>query len=312
MKLSVKIYVLAFMVACGIQYTFASEHFSEEGLYHQQVMAMMVFLDQSINQQSINQIGDASALDSYEKINAKWNSMKDLTDLKTDSESWKRKEVQIDKGWYKSRKQRLLWEPEIQPSFGKAVISIIDSNTCAECLMASHMVRIKIISDILGDELMEQLVNTFQFNKIDLRSFDFIQILSSAFQTPCEENFQGVCFMSFANIEYYPLYKPNGYFQNHNVIKLSDGTFIGFDPEFFTHPRTYDDLERYMYDEFISSKDVKEGMEEKHKSFCKGLEARGGFDDFKRLRKSEQEKCPPYRFDVSKFKHFMLTGELVR
>lgn len=305
MKSEIKLSVLSLTALLNLQGTFAAEDQSHERLNKtiEQLSAL------SLNDQ-IDAIANDSALSSYQMINQNWTYIKIPADFRTDSTSWEAKETTVKTELDVTNISYFLWNHITQPCLPEALKNILCSSTRTECVNAFRIVKLQILSNILGNEKMNVLIATLNSKGKKTETYDFISTLSWSFQSQCEENYQGVYFMSFVNIPWYPKYKPTGNAGNHNVIKLADGRFIGFDPIFFSQPRTYDELERHMYEEFISNQDVVGHNKEEFARFCQVLEEDGGFESFKRLRRQYQSVNKPFRFDVSKIVTFIKTGTL--
>lgn len=255
----------------------------------------------TVTQSWLDSVVTSSLLSSYDLINKNWTYGKSTELAQTDAPSWEACLTSTNRGDITF----LSWNREVEPSLSKAVHEILGSTTRAECANASKISKIRIFDDLLGYGLFGDLVEVV--SKQAQTPFQFMHKLSWCFQTPCELSFKGVYALPFVNIPAYNYFKPWGDAQNHNVFKLADGRFIGFDPAFFTTPKTYDELERHMYDVFISTDHVSDEKAELHKTFCSQLT----FEKFQVMRRQHQSEVPAYRFDADKIRHFFETGKLV-
>ena len=91
---------------------------------------------------------------------------------------------------------------------------------------------------------------------------------------------------------------------NHNVFRLPNGEYIGFDPDFFTQSQSYDELERYMFEALTSNEYVQENKVGEHKDFCEKLT----FEEFRSQRRAYQANFAPYTLDITKINRFIGTG----
>ncbi len=255
----------------------------------------------SVTQEWVDSVVTSSLLSSYDQINKNWTYAKSTELVKADAPSWKANSTSTNNN---KEITFLAWDQETEPSLSKAVRDVLASTTRAECANASKISKIRIFDDLLGDGLFSDLV--VQISKQSKSPFQFMHTLSWCFQTPCDLSFKGVYALPFINITEYSHFKPQGDAQNHNVFKLADGRFVGFDPVFFNVPRTYDELERHMYDVFISADHISDEKVALHKMFCSQLT----FEKFQVTRRQDQSQIPAYRFDVDKIELFIQTGKL--
>ncbi|MBA4749857.1 MAG: hypothetical protein H2057_04460 [Alphaproteobacteria bacterium] len=254
-----------------------------------------------LDQTALNLMADASIQDSYQKIHAHWQYATTPESFATNSPYWTVQRVTLDDG---KETAVPIWQSETAPLMKTALEDILQSSSHLDCLSASRMAKSKLIVHTLGSHKTHHLVEITKDTGKKPNSYDFLSVFSWSFQTECSEDFQGVYFMSFVNIPWYEKYKPTGNAGNHNVVRLSDRTFMGFDPAFFSHPRTYDELEYHMYEEFISADHLVDEEKDEYQAFCHVLADDGGFDSFKRLRREHQKKFQPYRFDLAKINYF--------
>lgn len=259
-----------------------------------------------LNQTALNLTADASILDSYKKIHAHWQYTLTPESAKTDSAYWEVKLVDLDDG---QSAPCLTWQCEKAPLMKTALEDILQASSHLDCLSAYRIAKGKLILDTLGSSKTQDLIEITKASGKQSDSYNFLSTFSWSFQTECTEDFQGLYFISFVNVPWYDKYKPTGNAGNHNVVRLSDGTFMGFDPVFFSRPRTYDELEYHMYEEFISSDHIADKLKEEYQAFCRLIDSEGGFDCFKNLRRPHQQKFRPYRFDLSKVTYFMTLEE---
>ncbi len=111
----------------------------------------------------------------------------------------------------------------------------------------------------------------------------------------------GIYCFPFANIEKYTEFKPHGHTRSHNIIRLLDKGYLGFEPSFFTSPKSHEDLEKLLYDCFIATEDVASGKEAAHQQYATTVQ----LPVFKRLREVYQEKFGFYKFNMDKVRSFI-------
>ena len=256
-----------------------------------------------LTQGQLNEIADESALSSYAAINKNWGYRTNFFhSMKTDANEWEAAAHTNLNGLNFIFK----WNQEKQPNYGKALTSILHSKTVAECATASDIARMKIIYDILGNyngEVIGKAITQAYGSEQACCAF-----LPGMLQTKCEEDFKGTGFYGFINLPQYGYFKPQGSYRNHNVIRLSNGKFIGFDPGFFTEPKTYQELEEHMYKAFIRKKYVALDKVAEHEEFCKNL----NFYSYRLVRGAYQVlTTKPYRFNVRLINHFKETGKFI-
>lgn len=232
---------------------------------------------------------DASkaAQQAYISINQNWSYPHNNTIPVDTTPSWERLTVNTNAGLT----SMVMWNFEQQPSISEALDEIIKTNLCMECSNAARIVRLALISSIVGDQGMLQLVKDLQ--KRGLSGFNLMNQLSWQFFERTPGLGEGIYAFPFVNIPEYPMYK-NGADANHNVIRLSDSKFIGFDPEFFTEPRTYDEVTEFLYTQFTDSKNLIPAQERNHKEFIQELT----FNKFEESRVNYQNTVGYFVFNM--------------
>lgn len=125
-----------------------------------------------------------------------------------------------------------------------------------DCSNAARCVRLYMICQILGKDKALALTSHIR-NQHSNSSFNFMNALSWSFLEKAESvEEQGIYCFPFVNIEKYPYFKPDGMARNHNVVRLLDKTYFGFDPRFFDSSKNYEEVENLLYDCFIKQEDV--------------------------------------------------------
>ncbi|MBX9805816.1 MAG: hypothetical protein K2Y18_08715 [Alphaproteobacteria bacterium] len=259
------------------------------------------FHDHVISENGLNKAATQSALHSYDLINKNWAYAIQPADFTAGVDCWRTDVIPTPQH---GNVPVIVWDQAKEPQMGVALDCLLGSKTRAECLNALKIVKVRIIASLLGKESFNDLITTLL--KRNDAPHIFFHKLAWSFQTLCTSDFKGFCVMSFVNIPEYVAFKPKGDARNHNVIRLCDGNFIGFDPMFFQEARTYDDLEKYMYDLFVSERFVEPGLIAEHKAFCDDLT----FEKFQVLRREYQSKQATYAFDLQKIADFVEKGKI--
>ncbi|MBM3633260.1 MAG: hypothetical protein FJX03_06115 [Alphaproteobacteria bacterium] len=135
------------------------------------------------------------------------------------------------------------------------------------------------------EQLKVKGLNT-EFNVVSQLSWSFYSKVSSL----KEGEFYAI---AFTNIPQYNQLKCS-FDANHNVIRLANGLFIGFAPDFFTEPRTEKELLTYLYSKFTEKKDLIPGKEKEHEEFCREL----SFETFVKQRQAHQLKLGYFAFSL--------------
>jgi hypothetical protein len=234
----------------------------------------------------------------YRSINANWRYPSDATVPVGQTSSW----ISLDMEWKLGRTSMVAWNAGKQRLFSSALEEITNSSLVMECSNAGRIARLALTSYVIGDEGMRQGFNQFAkaYPAYDAKAAALVtHSLSWAFFDRVENDLDRGKFYAygFANIPEYSHFKgssdPN---YNHNVVRLPDGTFLGFDPEFFTGPRTYDELSQFMYQRFIDPSGVKPGMEQEHRDFSQQL----SYEEFEKKRRALQDQVGYFAFNPNK------------
>jgi hypothetical protein len=257
----------------------------------------------------INAIARADAVikESYSLINKNWKySLGNVWTL-NGLLSWTLKEKEeenIDGSLVRS--PALIWNQDIQPDLKKAIESLLTKNgILMECLTAARIVRIQIIINLLGTKKTLELVHLLRNRHKS--EFDFMNALPWAFHSRVKDcKGEGIHFYSFLNVPEYVFWKPNGPDHNHNVVRLSDGNYLGFAPEFFTEPKTFEELEQYLYDRLVDTQFVPEEAVARHQEYMRSVT----FGQFQSLRRLYQSQIGYYRIDLEALRRFIEKGEL--
>jgi len=156
-----------------------------------------------------------------------------------------------------------------------------------DCSNAARIVRLKMICDLLGKEKTAQWA--MYTSNTSTSAYDFMHKLGWSFfdERSYSDDFSvGISFFSFLNIKKYGELKPDGFAVSHNVARFSDGTFLGFDPDFFAEgPRSYEEVEEELYEDFINPRRVREEDRENHQDYCEILTP----EIFKVMRRKHQK-----------------------
>ena len=91
---------------------------------------------------------------------------------------------------------------------------------------------------------------------------------------------------------------------NHNVVRLLDETYFGFDPRFFGSSKNHEEVEKLLCDCFIKPEDVE--REEEHKKYVQTLQSNPLI--FATMRESYQRREGFYKFNMEKVKSFIEEG----
>jgi hypothetical protein len=229
----------------------------------------------------------------YQHINSNWNYPEKNTTTVQTSPSWDVLNVNTSNGWTSMAR----WNPLKQEKFSLALNEITSSKLIMECSNAARIARLALLGLILGDnalmtklsQVTEQLkvkgLNT-EFNVASQLSWSFYSKVSSL----KEGEFYAI---AFTNIPQYNQLKCS-FDANHNVIRLANGLFIGFAPDFFTEPRTEKELLTYLYTKFTEKKDLIPGKEKEHEEFCREL----SFETFVKQRQAHQLKLGYFAFSL--------------
>lgn len=231
----------------------------------------------------------------YTQINKNWTYPDNTLQPVTAAGAWKEKSVLTPRG----RTSMLTWDSEIQPNLTIALDDLFSTEGLAvECSNAARLVRIRILSSLLGEDAFARHLESIQRHSSS--PFEVMHNLSWSFVKPLLSEFdEGVLCYPFVNIPEYVRYKPNGDERCQNIIRLSDGTFLGFYPEYFTEPKTYEELEQHMFESLKSDEDVSPALTQDHREFSEAL----SFEQFQEMRKAFQANTI-YGFDLKAIHKF--------
>jgi hypothetical protein len=246
----------------------------------------------------LEQVADKAARSAYARINQNWKYPENNNTPVTCTTSWEEKLVRTSAGYT----SMVCWNPEEQPCLSAALEEIFNAPLIMDCSNAARLVRLYMICKMLGEEKTSSLISSTRRQHPDSQ-FNFMNALSWSFIEKVESTEKGgiYCF-PFANIEKYSEYKPGGHSISHNIIRLLDKGYLGFEPSFFTSPKSHEDLEQLLYNCFITPEEVASGKEAEHQKYSgivKDLAV------FKRMREIYQERVGFYKLNVDKVKSFI-------
>lgn len=246
------------------------------------------------NSRSDNNITE-TVLHTYKQINDNWRYPVDTSTQVETTKSWRKVSVVTTVG----HTSAVVWDFETQPSFSQALKEITTAKLIMECSNAARIVRLSLISAVIGDEGMLKLASnlkeqypTSPFNVMSALSWKFFKKVD----TDQESQFYAY---PFVNLPAYTEYQ-NGPDGNHNIIKTPNNSYIGFSPDFFTQERSYEELSMYLYDRFMDESDTKPQMIEKHGQFCQNL----NYTIFEEKRREYQNSIGYFAFDSQAAKIF--------
>lgn len=276
---TVKRFFVLFFVSCGIVLSSTAK-------------GMMV--------EEPDQEADKAARSAYARINKNWKYPKNDKTPVSSTLSWEEISVVTNAG----PTSMVCWSPEKQPHLREALEEIFNAkDLIMDCSNAARLVRLYMICQMLGEEKTLELTDSVrtqhpesQFNFMNALSWSFLDRVESV-----EE--RGIYCFPFVNIEKYPEFKPAGNARNHNVVRLLDGTYFGFEPDFFDSPKNYGEVERLLYSCFIDQEGVDKGKEKQHQKYSNILQ--NNFQNFASMREAYQKKVGFYKFNMEKVKSFI-------
>ena len=224
----------------------------------------------------------------YRRINSNWSYPKDKVTKVQITDSWQELTVNT----VKCPTSIAAWDFEKQPSFTKALDEITNGKLVMECSNAARILRMALVHSVLGDEAMLSLARQLNIKHPKSR-FNVMSDLSWIFFEAVKEIVGGKFYaVPFVNLPEYGQFK-DGADGNHNVLKLPNGLYIGFAPDFFAEPKTNAELERYLFERFTDQNDIIEGKKAEHAQFCTGMSLK----KFKAMRADYQAKAGYYTFN---------------
>ncbi len=228
----------------------------------------------------------ARLVEVYRRINSNW-SYTGETEHVGRTDSWKELTAKTANG----TTSMVAWDFQKQPSFTAALNEIISSKLIMECSNAARIARLALLNSVLEDKGMHDwALSLLKKNSC----FDLMSELSwKFFEKSANDDTLGKFYAyPFVNLPEYASLKdgPDG---NHNIVRLPDGLYVGFAPDFFTEPRTHDDLVGYLFNKFTSTTDIRKGKEAEHARFCTWLT----LEKFKQIRAAYQAKVGYFVFN---------------
>lgn len=230
----------------------------------------------------------ARLVEVYRSINSNW-SYTGETEHVGRTDSWKELTAKTVNG----TTSMVAWDFQKQPSFTVAVDEIISSKLIMECSNAARIARLALLASAVTDKDMHRLALSLQ-KEHSGSTFNLMTALSwKFFEKSANDDTLGKFYAyPFVNLSEYASLKdgPDG---NHNIVRLPDGLYVGFAPDFFTEPRTHDDLVGYLFNKFTSTTDIRKGKEAEHARFCTWLT----LEKFKQMRAAYQAKVGYFVFN---------------
>lgn len=246
----------------------------------------------------LEHVADEAARSAYARINQNWKYPENNTTPVTCTTSWEEKLIKTSAGYT----SMVCWNHEKQPCLAEALEEIFNAPLIMDCSNAARLVRLYMMCKMLGEEKTSTLILRTRSQHPDSQ-FNFMNALSWSFLEKVESTDEGgiYCF-PFANVKEYSEYKPGGHSISHNIVRLLDKGYLGFEPSFFTSPKSYEELEQLLYNCFIMPEDVAPGKEAAHKKYSAIAQLPGAF---KRTREAYQKKVGFYKLNIDKVKSFI-------
>lgn len=262
----------------------------------------IVFNSHAVEITTLIKKADESAKTTFSRMNTNWRYVENSKTATSSAPGWVVEDIVTNAG----RMSMLVWDAKKEPSLSKALEDVLNVQDLGiECANAAKLARIKIICDLLGGQNFKKLVDMIR--KTSSSNFEFMHKLSWVFQVKADNKADaGVYCFPFVNIQLYPQFKPHGFAANYNVIQLSNGNYLGFDPQFFSTEQTAGAVERYLFDKFIEPNDLDAAQRSMHERICKDLT----LEKFQSMRNKYQATIGYYKFDMKQIKSFIETGRL--
>jgi len=250
--------------------------------------------------EELNQTADKAARSAYTRINKNWkypNGVDKDTSLPT---AWENVVIETTAG----PTRFLSWRADKQSNLKDALEELFDKEgLTTECSNAARLVRLYVLCNILTPQKTTALISQTRQRYPD-SEFNFMNQLSWSFiaQTQHTEDVGIYCF-PFVNLEKYPEFKPNGPDRNHNVVRLLDKTYLGFEPNFFSLPKTDEEVEQLLFERFIEPKDVAPSQEETHTKYSGIISKTPAL--FRKMRADYQAQTGFFKLDMTAVKLFL-------
>ena len=260
------------------------------------------------NLEELSQRAEESIRSSYALINQNWRYPKNNKTRFSPPKNtaWKEFLSKTTSGTM----SMLFWDGAMGINLLKSVNTLLNTEGLEmDCSNAARIVRLKLLCDLLGGKKAEQWA--LRINLTSNSAYSFMHRLGWSFfdeKAYDDDVSTGTAFFSFLNVKQYGELKPDGFAISHNVARFTDGTFLGFDPDFFAEePRTYEEVEMELYNDFINPKRVKKEDLESHKQYCKRLTP----ENFKGMRRNYQGKSKIAVLNLEKVSNFIETGKFL-
>lgn len=172
----------------------------------------------------------------YRFINIIWQFQSDtiwkfqneeVDDLHKLPSSWNNALTKTNQGYVNG----LIWNYEDQPNFSIALKNIMQTEIQTECFNANRIGRLVLTASIIGNEKFFDL--TKDLCNQGYKPFDAMTKLSWKYFKKTEDTgTENIYAYPYVNLKKYYEYK-DGADGNLNVIRLPDGTYLGFDSKLF-------------------------------------------------------------------------------
>ena len=250
--------------------------------------------------EELNELADKAARSAYSLINKNWKYPAAEDKEASLPLSWKYEEITTTAG----STRFLSWKHEKQPDLKVALEELFNiEGLTTECSNAARLVRLYVFCSILTPQKTTALIS--QARQEYLHSeFNFMNQLSWSFihGTKHTED-EGIYCFPFVNLEKYPTFKPNGADRNHNVVRMLDQTYLGFEPNFFSSPKTEEQVEQLLLERFIESKDVDSSQKEAHLQYSEIIKKTPEL--FRQMRTKYQGQTGFFKFNMQAVKSFL-------
>lgn len=225
-----------------------------------------------------------AVIEYYKNVNTNWTYLTPETCEKFNQQKVEGWTFEIIELGGRNNTFAVLWNGANQSTFIEDLKRLTETKLVIECRAVSMLARLTLIHTAVGNQAFNGLYNKAikdfgsKFNatqQLSFNSFDqklFAETVNASGK---------IAFVAYVNvISKIMLLKPSSDAMNHNVIKLMDGTYLGFSPTFFQKPRTLDDLARFMYGELTNEKFLEPSRKAIHERMVTQLT----FDKYKEER----------------------------
>jgi hypothetical protein len=230
----------------------------------------------------------------YQQINKNWQYPLHAKTPVEATSSWKVINVQTNVGFTSA----VAWNYEKQPKFSVALEELISTKLVMDCSNAARIARLALINCEVGDEGMLKLCSLIKIKNSEITDFNLINQMSWSYFKKTD-SLQDGHFYAFpcVNLPDYPQYK-DGFDAIHNIIRLPNRMYWGFDPAYFVKPQSHDALVQFLFEKITEPKNIKPGKEKAHSEFCEKL----SFEEFVKCRQVYQLQVGHFVFDLKQAK----------